>query len=71
MHFGFTATVRNPKYMLFLRFRALDKKSEFFVIKIKTKLDFEFEKSKLTVTGVQTKSVSCLRFSSWIFTFEI
>ena len=57
MHFGFTATVRNPKYMLFLQFRALDKRSELFATTIKTKLDFEFGKSKLTVTGVQTKSV--------------
>lgn len=57
MHFGFTATVRNPKYMLFLQFRALDKRSELFVTTIKTKLDFEFGKSKLTITGVQTKSV--------------
>ena len=57
MHFGFTATVRNPKYMLFLQFRALDKRSELFVTTMKTKLDFEFGKSKLTITGVQTKSV--------------
>ena len=35
MHFGFTATVRNPKYMLFLQFRALDKRSEFLLQQLK------------------------------------